>query len=828
MMAKPAKTLRRVKVYLLEDAWIDNGTGYCFGEIADDKTPYLIVRNELDQTDILLKAKIEGSITFQRQQDTLIVWTDLENHNIALSFQEKDGCLSLCDFIIKCHRSKFAPNISLVSVISNELDGDITELITGPINYPPLEPTTDDLIEISNCFNENPNSSYQKQSISNFIKQHNYILKLINIFNESEQQRKIKNLHLLCNIFKTLILYNEGLIIEMILDDDHIMGVIGILEYDPDFPQYKSNHRTFLKDETKFKEILPLKDEHIKKLIKKTFKLQFLKDVVLARLLDDPTFNLISTLIHFNQVEIIEFLEKGSFIDELFKLYQEENVEDSEDSVIRKREGIKLLHQFILIAKNLQPHQKTSFFKSLIKKGLFKTINFVMKDDSIEIRVIGTELIVTIIEHDVLLINGVLDDEEEEDGQEGDEINDNETDDKTNETDDDREEDYNEETDDFKNENGKGNFFNGDEYEQDEEIPPMTFKHREIVLSDDMTLFFILTHFLLEDNDPGLKIQAFEALKSLLDPVSNLSSSIMNNDDSIVDQLDTTKFFNAFYDKVAPILFKPLMDLTKKDEFTKNKNMDDLFIYLCELINFCSKDKSISRSFFLENHILLGITELIRPHHKLQLRLAAVRSIKSIIQLNDDYYTRYIISNNILEQVFKLFDETLGISNLTNSTVLDLLEMILIGLDKFDKRKNVKLLATYIVSNFKSSLLSIDYVSCGQDLIKGVEQDSTENNKIGLNEDENVNIDEGSESDEDEDIEHTKNQEISTEPLDEEDITSNEEILKEKNVNKTNNKVSPEKRSREDDYYTSRESKKKNSLREKFTNAGKKIASRFK
>ena len=814
------QALRRVKVYLLEDAWIDNGTGYCFGEIDEDKVPYLIVRNELDQKDVLLKAKIEGSIQFQRQQDTLIVWTDTKGHNIALSFQEKEGCLSLCDFIIKCHRGKFAPLISLIAVISNDMDGDITELITGPINYPPLEPTAGDLIEISNCFNENPNSSYQKQSISNFIKNGNYISKLIDIFNESEQNRKIKNLHLLCNIVKTLILFNEGLIIEMILDDENIMGVVGMLEYDPDFPQFKSNHRSFLRDDSKFKEVLPVKDEHIKKLIKKTFKLQFLKDVVLARLLDDPTFNLISTLIHFNQVEIIEFLEKGTFIDELFKLYQDED--NTEDTTIQKRDGIKLLHQFILIAKNLQPHQKTSFFKSLIKKGLFKTINFVMMDNSTEIRVIGTELIVTIIEHDVLLINGVVDDEEEE----GEELNGNDEHDKgknkSNNNDENQEidsnindeDDDNDDNDDFKH--GNGNFFNGFDYEQDEEPPHITYRHREIVLSDDMTLLIILTQFLLEDNDPGLKIQAFEALKSLLDPVNNLNSAIMNNDDSMIDQLDATKFFKAFYDKVAPILFKPLMNIERKDD---NQHNDELFIYLCELINFCSKDKSISRSFFLENHILIGITQLIKPTHKLQLRLAAVRSIKSIILLNDDYYTRYIISNNILEQVFKLFDETNGISNLANSTVLDLLEMVLLGIDKLDKRKNVKLLATYIVSNFKASLDSIDSVSSGKDLIKFAEQDvvNTSTTTNELNDDENY---------EDDDT-LTRPPEISTEPLDEEDVLNNEEILKEKSLNRTSNKV-PEKRSREEDLESSHEIKKKNSLREKFSNAGKKIASKFK
>lgn len=768
--------LRRVKVYILDEAWVDNGTGYCFGELNEDDTPFLVVRNEQNQDEVLLESKVEGNITFQRQQETLIVWTDLDGKNIALSFQEKEGCISLCDFIIKIQRSEFAPQISLVTVIATDSGNDITELITGPINYPPLEPKISDLPNIINILNENPNSSYQKQSIGEFLKKQNYLVKLIDIFNYCEKNHQIKNLHLLCNIIKILVLYNESSIIELILEDENLLGVVGILEYDSSFPEFKFNHRSFLKDDNKFKEVIKINNNYIKNLIKRTFKLQFLKDVVLSRLLDDPTFNLISTLIHFNQIEIIKFLEHGKFINKLFKIYSN----GDETDINLKKDGIKLLYQFILIAKNLQSPQKTSFFKSLIKKGLFKTINFVIHDNSTEIKVIATEIIVTIIEHDVLLVNAKLDDGEDAN-------NDNEIDESDDDYGYDPDEDEDEEDEDYKEGESDGDdeddeaASDGDDEEADgesdeehhdekngnDDVPKMdhvedkeehisignqelgtvdkndeedddfynSFERNEftesfvgnekITLSDDMTLLKILSNFLIEDNDNGLKMQAFEALKSLLDPFTSFQTNYLGQEDTTsLDYLNTTNYFNAFYSQVAKDLFKPLIDLIDGGSKGKSNANDSLFIYLIELIIFCSKDKVVSRSFFLENQILLGVNSLISsPNHNVQVKLTAIRCFKSIILLNDDYYTRYLISNNLFTEIFKFFDLNLSQSNLINSTVLDLIEIILIGLEKNNDKKNFKLLANHIVKNFKKSLDSINCISSGDDLIKFVEQE---------------------------------------------------------------------------------------------------------
>jgi protein phosphatase-4 regulatory subunit 3 len=39
-----------------------------------------------------LESKIQPDTAYQKQQETLIVWSEGENYDLALSFQEKAGC----------------------------------------------------------------------------------------------------------------------------------------------------------------------------------------------------------------------------------------------------------------------------------------------------------------------------------------------------------------------------------------------------------------------------------------------------------------------------------------------------------------------------------------------------------------------------------------------------------------------------------------------------------------------------------------------------------------------------------------------------------------
>jgi protein phosphatase-4 regulatory subunit 3 len=53
------------------------------------------VQSEDDQQRMLLETRISHEDGYQRQQDTLIVWTEPGGIDMALSFQEADGCAQI-------------------------------------------------------------------------------------------------------------------------------------------------------------------------------------------------------------------------------------------------------------------------------------------------------------------------------------------------------------------------------------------------------------------------------------------------------------------------------------------------------------------------------------------------------------------------------------------------------------------------------------------------------------------------------------------------------------------------------------------------------------
>lgn len=741
------KTPRRVKVYLLQgEDWLDNGTGFCVGEMDNETNkPCFIVRNEIDANDIILKSYLEGSIQYQRQQETLIVWTDLKGKDLALSFQETEGCADLCEFIIKVQQESFSPDISLYYVIPNNniiddenyLSGggnDITELITGPINYPE-DPTIDNLEATLDIINQGSNSQYTRTCILKFVVENQYLLKLIEVFYKSEESKNLMNLYTLSEIVRTLILYNEASLIEDFLSkEDKILGLVGILEYCHDYPNFKACHRDFLKDKSKLKIVvdIPISDDSNKlNMFKKNFYLNFLKDVVLARFLDDQSFNLISSLIYFNQVEIIKYLQNSknndNFLEKLFSIYE------GDGNIEKKRDGVKMLHQYILIAKSLQSYQ-SEFFSSLVKAGLFNMIRFALEDSENSTRVLGTELIVVIIEQDVSLVNSIDKDETIDNCDPPSKVND----------------DIN--------------------VDSDETI--IEFKPAKLKLSDDMTLILILSKLLVEDKNSGLKMQAFEALRILLDSniaanaatcngdLDNLKSELQTSDkpyDETIgnssedyNDINTNNYFKAFYSQAAPSLFKDLINLAKEDTTTdatiKRITGDELLCQnLCDLIITCTKEHEthISRPFFLENNILLGVAKLLEINTKTTLKLSAIRCLKSIILLNDNLYCRYFLFNEILVYFMKYFISVSNQNNLANSACLDFLEVILKNCDtniSHSRRQNFKLYATFLYKNYKEFFRNdIDFVTIGADLIHMVESGFYENNTTSSRVDTSVN-----------------------------------------------------------------------------------------
>lgn len=195
---------------------------------------------------------------------------------------------------------------------------------------------------------------------------------------------------------------------------------------DPEFPTLKASYRAHLSDPTHFKLVVPIRSPALLAKIHQTHRLHYLKDVVLARILEDSTFSMLNSAIYFNEVDIVnEIAGDNEFLRELFGIFDDEDedaggkkedkgkgkemvgpqlpssigpqlpssatlIDDGTPSTPstssapptdRKHDAILFLQSFALMAKNLQLPLRAAFFRSLADRGLLRVIEMALTRD---------------------------------------------------------------------------------------------------------------------------------------------------------------------------------------------------------------------------------------------------------------------------------------------------------------------------------------------------------------------------------------------------------------------------------------------------------------
>jgi hypothetical protein len=72
-----------------------------------------------------------------------------------------------------------------------------------------------------------------REALAKFILAQDYIPKLIPLVDMAEDLESVSDLHRLCSIMKMLILLNDTAIIEYVVTDPVVLGVVGALECKP-------------------------------------------------------------------------------------------------------------------------------------------------------------------------------------------------------------------------------------------------------------------------------------------------------------------------------------------------------------------------------------------------------------------------------------------------------------------------------------------------------------------------------------------------------------------------------------------------------------------
>lgn len=114
------------------------------------------------------------------------------------------------------------------SYTDDSLSDDAFEAVPNPLNLP--QPELGNLPEVEQVLRAAASTQMARDSICKFIIRDDFILKLLPLVSMAEDLESLPDLHRLCNIMKSLILLNDNTIIELVVSDHIINGVVGALE----------------------------------------------------------------------------------------------------------------------------------------------------------------------------------------------------------------------------------------------------------------------------------------------------------------------------------------------------------------------------------------------------------------------------------------------------------------------------------------------------------------------------------------------------------------------------------------------------------------------
>ncbi|VFV40375.1 kiaa1387 protein [Lynx pardinus] len=619
-------TRRRVKVYTLNEdrQWDDRGTGHVSSTYVEElKGMSLLVRAESDGS-LLLESKINPNTAYQKQQDTLIVWSEAENYDLALSFQEKAGCDEIWEKI--CQVQGKDPSVEVTQDLIDESEEERFEEMPETshlIDLPTCE--LNKLEEIADLVTSVLSSPIRREKLALALENEGYIKKLLQLFQACENLENTEGLHHLYEIIRGILFLNKATLFEVMFSDECIMDVVGCLEYDPALAQPK-RHREFLTKTAKFKEVIPITDSELRQKIHQTYRVQYIQDIILPTpsVFEENFLSTLTSFIFFNKVEIVSMLQEDEkFLSEVFAQLTDEATDDD-----KRRELVNFFKEFCAFSQTLQPQNRDAFFKTLAKLGILPALEIVM---------------------DILLINVVI--------------------------------------------------------EQ-----------------------------MICDTDPELggAVQLMGLLRTLIDPENMLATT---------NKTEKSEFLNFFYNHCMHVLTAPLLTNTSEDKCEKdnivgsNKNSTicpdnyqtaQLLALILELLTFCVEHHTYHiKNYIMNKDLLRRVLVLMNSKHTF-LALCALRFMRRIIGLKDEFYNRYITKGNLFEPVINALLDNGTRYNLLNSAVIELFEFIRV--------EDIKSLTAHIVENFYKALESIEYVQTFKGLKTKYEQEKDrQNQKLNSN-----------------------------------------------------------------------------------------------
>ncbi|KAK2497545.1 hypothetical protein MC885_000521 [Smutsia gigantea] len=378
---------RSVTVYTMNKApkWNKLGAGYISITFMDpDQAMALLVRSDSSGSEVLL-SRINPNTIYQKRQGRSIVWSEVENHVILLSFQDPEVCYKIWEDICSVQGKDPA-----IAHRAYEPEKKQSNEVTEAANFVPLLPCELKQLELfADLVTSALSSPITIERLVLFLENENHIRTLVQMFHTCEKLQDIEGLYHLHDIFKGILLFNKTSLFEIMFSDEYIMDVLGCLEFDPAFAQVK-RHREFFTQNAKFKEVVPIRDSELKQKIRQTYRVQYIYGILLpiSSVFGKNLLTNLRKFIFFNQVGTVSMLkEDSSLLSEVFTQLKDETTDDG-----KRHELLFFFKEFCAFTHALHPQLKKALFKALTQLEILPALKVVMNVDDLQIRSAATDI----------------------------------------------------------------------------------------------------------------------------------------------------------------------------------------------------------------------------------------------------------------------------------------------------------------------------------------------------------------------------------------------------------------------------------------------------
>uniref|UniRef100_A0A0R3S0X5 SMK-1 domain-containing protein n=1 Tax=Elaeophora elaphi TaxID=1147741 RepID=A0A0R3S0X5_9BILA len=549
-------------------------------------------------------------------KETLIVWSESDTCDLALSFQDKTGCEDIWEKIcqVQGRDPEQHPDFT-----GNYEDLDDSEGLDAAgqgysgqrtaagatITLPPCEVNSlaDIEVMISNSFG----SAALREKLAIAIENQGYVAKLCDLFHMCEDLEHIDALHTLHQIARSLFMLNRNTLLEILLSEKYFKDIVGMLEYDPAEPKPRK-HREFLFQKARFREVLPIHNDELRQKIHQTYRVQYVQDICLPApsLFEENLLSVLNSYLFFNRVDIVSLLQDDKqLLKDLF-----DQLKDPTTTTERRKDLTMFLKEFCSFSTSLQPNGpqgRENFYKTLMQNDVLAAIEPCITSKDVQTRATTVEMFVMIVEFNPQTAR------------------------------------------DYLLQQGRG-FGEA--------------KNNQLLLNK-------LIDHMLTDRDPELTsaYTMVKVMQSLLDPDNMITAPNMKS--------ERHEFLTFFYRRSMETLCRPLYANTENDVLKKdNYHCANQQAMIIDILCFCFEHHAVHmRNYCISNKLLNRVLVLLKSKHHF-LALSALRLFRRVVQLKDEFYYRYTVRDDVMRSIVECFIKNGHRYNLLNSAIIELFEFI--------------------------------------------------------------------------------------------------------------------------------------------------------